>query len=77
MSVLELSKFYTETGLVFRLMWLDGSYNLTKETKTKVSTNENRMQTYQSRNGSVIIFILPVLFLLCPILTCPILTAKI
>ena len=44
MSVLELSKFYTETGLAFRLMWLDGGYNLTI-TKTKVSTNENRMQT--------------------------------
>ena len=51
-------------------------YNLTI-TKTKVSTNENPMQTFQSRNGSVIIFILPVLFLLCPILTCPILTAKV
>ena len=44
MSVLELSKFYTETGLVLRLMWLDGSYNLTI-TKTKVSTNENPMRT--------------------------------
>ena len=64
------------TGLVFRLMWLDGSYNLTI-TKTKVSTNENPMQTNQSRNGSVIISILPVLFLLYPILTCPILTAKV
>ena len=43
-SVLELSKFYSEMGLVLRLIWLDGSYNLTI-TKTKVSTNENPMQT--------------------------------